>query len=127
MPSTNYAITKFEEGNGNSVFFIKECFQYEYVEEAMPAIIDYNNEGKVFRVEIVYLQDALERLGKALPLSQVKSDTKVVLQVGTNTPVSLLLWVNSLYQKSQSYLDAKARLLQAANGEIVGVKIIIPQ
>lgn len=126
MASVNYAISYYSRDHGELTFLIRDAEHYECVEEAMPAIIDYTANNRVFRIEVVYFQGGLRRLGKTLPACPVQADTKIFLQIGTDNPVSLILWVDCLYEKATTSLNAKAHILASPNGDIVGIKVVIP-
>lgn len=123
MASKNYAIADYEQKNGEYIFLLRSCDDYQSVEEAMPANIQLDEYGNILRIEIVYLQDGLERLGKSLLISEPTSKSKIVLQVGDNTPVSFLLWIDALYRHPHSVAHGLAEILQSQDKEIVGLSV----
>ena len=127
MASVNYAVTDFEQKNGEYIFLLRNCDDYRCVEETLPANIQLDKNGNILRIEVVYFQDGLERLGKSLSISELTSKTKIVLQVGDNTPVSFLLWIDTLYENSHSVAHGLADILQSQNKEIVGLRVVMAQ
>lgn len=128
MASINYAISEYLKiGAGKYIFLLKICNDYRRVSEVMPAILDYDKTGEIFRIEITFLRGRLDRVTKTLDENPVTGDTEIVLQVGQNNPTSLLLWVDKLYEKSAQHTSADAWLLENNQGAIVGLEIILPQ
>ncbi|MEX3012085.1 hypothetical protein [Hoeflea sp. TYP-13] len=128
MASINYAIYEdLQVGAGLKRFLFHRCEEHYRISAPMSAVLDYNKEGILFRIEITFLLDKLAEVGKSLEANELTAETKIVLQVGQDNPVSLILWVDSLYDKSASHSVANAWLLEDENGQVAGLEIVQPQ
>jgi len=92
----------------------------------MPAMFDYDPNGELFRIEIVYLQSELRDAKGLIDSKYPVEGDDLVLQVGSDNPISLLLWVDRLYSKVGKTINADAWLLVDNDNNAVGIEFIVP-
>lgn len=123
MSSKNYEVISIQESASYCDFILNSSSSYQEAEEPLPTIVDYDEDGEIFRIELVYLQEGMERLKEKISGPALTRSASVALQVGETTPVSLLLWLGKLDKKSQRHQDTKSSILISKNQGFVGVRV----
>ena len=127
MASENYAICRQTVTPNYLDFYVQESDNLDEGDESMTAIIDRDASGETFRIEIAFLQNTLSKIGANIPYAPLTSDTELALQVGTDNPISLILWMDKLYTKSHTHIATVARLLLNTSEEFMGLRVYTNQ
>ena len=129
MSVKNYDVQQcFENGGGNYVFLMKGSNEYTRFGSELMAIFDYNSENQLYRIEVVGFQNRIVAVDGKMNWELPNANSQFVFQIGDKIPVSYIIWLSRLQEKSSSsHTPGTAWALVDGSGELVGLEAILPQ
>jgi len=126
MGHRDYRIVRRIEAGNAYQFFWSDSSSARRAGDVMPAILNKDIRGEVFRVEVVYLQSELEENGLDLSNAEMFSRGDLFIQVGADVPVSLILAFDRMNERPVSSVNGEAWVLVTDNGAACGVEVVVP-
>ena len=126
MSSVNYQISQIiDHDRGSRLFVWLNNTTLNRVGTAMPAVFDFDENGRNYRIEILYIQAILSDLDRPIGAEKYSGEGEIILQVGVENPTSFILWIDALHiKKSSNHTTGDAWLLEDEEGRIAGIEVV---
>jgi len=131
MKEENYEIfISAVKEKGKIQFYWSRYENLKRAGDVLPAIVDYDKGGEIYRVEVLYIQSELRE--NNLILKDIKrydnnSKSEYVIQIGGYVPVSLIIRVDSMYERPSFSCNAEGYLLSDGCGACCGIEFRVDE